>query len=195
MDYNHNDYELMYLVSEDNEKALEVIIEKYQPVVKKIAYHYLLSCNDIKLEYEDLVQEGEIGLIKAIKAYNSNNKNLFYTFALLCIKRSILSYINKSFTNKNLSLIKAISVDNNSYLDSLIEYNEPLDYVEDNDYYREIVAFKCLLDFKDSLIFELRYNSFTYLEISNLLDISEKEVDNRMLKIRNKLKKYLYSYD
>ncbi len=187
---NDNDYELIYLIKEDNEEALNILVEKYQPLIRKIASHYQKSYNHVKVEYEELIQEGNIGLIESIKSFKTDKEVLFFTFAFLCIKRKIYNFLKKTSTNKNIALLTSMSLEESIVKDS-INYEEPLNLIEDEKFIDNIINFKNNLDFIDSNIFELRYNSFSYIEISQLLNINKKTVDNRLVKIKNKLKKYL----
>ena len=76
----YNDYELCYLIKDNNDKALEIMISKYSPIVKSYANRYKDYVKDTSIEYEDLLQEGYIGLYKAIQNYK-DDKYLFYTYA------------------------------------------------------------------------------------------------------------------
>lgn len=71
MDYKDlNDYEVVYMVKENDDDAREIIFNKYIPIVKKIASNYLAYAKLARIEYDDLVQEGLIALNVAINRYN-----------------------------------------------------------------------------------------------------------------------------
>ena len=189
---NYNDYELMYLISENNEDAYQTVFDKYQPLILKEAIKYFFFAQKLGISKEDLIEEGKIGLYKAIKQYNNDVE--FFTFASLCIKRSILKIIAKNTTTKEKIVSEAINIDDNN--DNFLYYKtqKDEDFVQiiiDRDFESKIIEFKNELNMTDSLIFELKYNGFSYKEISILMDIKTKTVDNRLLNIRNKLKKYL----
>ena len=74
----------------------------------------------------------------------------------------------------------------NEFVSDVNIYDEYNDY----DYQRKIIDFKYSLSFFDMQVFELRYNSFSYGEIADLLDVNKKKVDNTLLKIRKKMEKY-----
>lgn len=191
---DNNDYELIYLIKEDNEQALNIMFNKYQPLIKKIAHYYFERFKGLKIEFEDLVQEGMIGLCEAIRGFKLDKEVLFFTFAFLCIKRKIASYIRKIMTDANLSLYASLSIDSRN-IDKGINYEEPLTLMEEKVFIEHLINFKNTLDFIDANIFELRYNSFSYKEISKFLGINKKAIDNRLMKIRNKLKNYLLQLD
>lgn len=189
---DYNDFELMYLVSESSEDALNIIFLKYEPLIKKVVSYYINVLNNIKLDYEELVQEGRIGLFNAIKGYKVEKDFLFYTFALLCIKRQVINTIETSKTKKNISLATSLSLDKEEYINNIKgDYMEPLVIFEEKVLEENIIEFKNNLNDLDSLIFELKYNSFSYREISEILDIKLKTVDNRLVKIKKNLRQFL----
>ena len=189
MDYKKiNDYEVVYMVRENDEEAREIIFNKYIPIVRRIASDHLALAKMARIEYEDLVQEGLIALNEAINKYNERSGVLFYTFLCVCVERRILTYCRKMNSSKHYLL--------NTYLDDEYIYS-----VSDNDvfeaYFNEInlerkfVSFKNLFDIVESNIFELRYNGFSYKEISKLLDIPVSTIDGKLCKIRRILKETL----
>ena len=92
---NINDYEQLYLIRENDEEAKEIIFRKYKPIIISIANKYYDNLKD-KCELQDLIQEGYIGLSRAIDSYSENCNALFYTFACICISRQILSFFKKN---------------------------------------------------------------------------------------------------
>lgn len=188
MNYEYNDYELVYLVKESNEDALDIIIKKYDPIIKNLAFSYAKKWCFINIDVEDLIQEGRVSLYKSLDNYDEST--LFYTFVILCIKRAMSNYV-RNMLKKSFVLI-------NDYVDEDMEYNifiddkkNPSDIVEEFYDVSRLIDFKNTLSFYEALIFELKMNGFKYIEIAQLLDINIKKVDNQMLKIRAKLKKYL----
>lgn len=188
MDYN--DYELVYLVSENDESATEILLKKYDKLIWSICY----SCtrrffNYDYVDFEDIVQEVRVALYYAIKRYNPNCEFLFYTFAILVIKRKALALLYGRYRKK----LDIISYDNEDvFYEPCIEKKDYPDFITIEKELEELlIKFKCTLDFEDAAIFDLRFSSFSYADISKILDISVKSVDNKLSKIRNKLKKYL----
>ena len=183
MDYkNVNDYEVMYMIRENDDMAEYIMYDKYHPLLKKIASKYFLLTNQI-IPFDDLVQEARLGLDGAIKSYSEYNNVLFYTYAKVCIERRLSSFCRNMSSGKHY-------VFNNSMLDEFIEDKSDntdncLDLLIENE---DFVKFKHSLDFIDSNIFELKYNGFTYIEIAQLLDISYRYLMYRIRKIRDKLK-------
>ena len=77
----YNDYELLYMISENNEEAEEILYNKYRPIVEMKASRYLKVGKKLGLESNDLIQEGLVGLNDAIKKYDNQKDTLFYSFA------------------------------------------------------------------------------------------------------------------
>ncbi|HPE14244.1 MAG TPA: sigma-70 family RNA polymerase sigma factor [Bacilli bacterium] len=191
----YNDYELMYLVSENDEEASSTIYKKYQPIIYKYATKYFSYGYQKGLEYQDMVQEGRIGLSKAIEGFNGD-RSMFYTFANICIEKQILKSLKKASSKKN-DVLNNATLGDEGFNEEMIynavsnKKNSSVETVEDSLFEREIIMFKHSLDLSKSYIFELRYNFFSYKDIAAILEISEKQVDNALLSIRKLLKNYL----
>lgn len=191
MDYKKiNDYEVVYMVRENDDEAREIIFNKYIPIVKRLASNYLTLAKGVRVEFEDLVQEGLIALNDAIEKYSENSGTLFYTFACVCVERRILSFCKKMGSCKHYYLNTSLCED---YFYNISDNRTPDYYLDENLQENQFINFKCMFDIYDSSIFELRYNGFSYKEISVLLDMPITTVDGRLYKIRkilqNKVKK------
>lgn len=185
MDYKKiNDYEVVYMVRENDEEAREIIFNKYIPIVKKIASNYLAYAKLARIEYDDLVQEGLIALNVAINRYNEKNGPLFYTFASVCVERRIVSYCRLMNSSKHYVLNSAL-LDDSLY--GVCDEKTPEFYFDERCLEDEFIYFKNLFKLNESCIFELRYNGFSYKEISSLLDIPITIIDGRLYKIRKTL--------
>ena len=100
MKYKQNDYELLYLVEEENEDAKELLYEKYQSILKGLAKSMYDSCKQWNgVEYQDFYQEACYGFEKAIATFDESKNILFYTYATSCI-RNQLSFYRRSLTRK-----------------------------------------------------------------------------------------------
>ncbi len=198
MEYkNFNDYELVYQVRENDDVAYNAILEKYSHVLDMLTKRYLKINYNIGLEYDDLYQEGLYGLLSALNNYNSND-TLFFTYANLCIKREMERIIVAHKRNKQMVLNGAISINELISNDSDITLEDviPSRSLLEDEYiskvnYNELVEFKYQLKFIDSLVYELKINSFSIAEIAQLLDLTYKSVDYRLGKIRKRLLIYI----
>ena len=107
----YDDYELLYLISEENEDAKDIFYEKYKPLVEIKAKKYYNQNGYNGYELNDLIQEGMIGLANAINDYSEDKNVKFSTFANICIDRQLLSFIRNTSRNKHLVLNSSISID------------------------------------------------------------------------------------
>lgn len=181
---NYNDSELIYMIKED-ERALSTLIEKYEPLYKKLSFSFLQKNNNLGIDIEDLIQQCRITTCYALERYSFDNDTKFFSYLVVCLKRAINNYA-KAF-RKNLN----ISYYSYEYLDKLSNSEDVFNTVFEHDILKSIKDFSLNLKFLDSCIFELRINNFKYKEIAKLLDISTKKVDNSLLRTRKKLEKVL----
>ena len=188
MDYKDvNDYELMYLIKENDEDAVNLMIGKYEPIIINMARKFYPKVKLFGAEMDDLVQEGRIAVIKAINSYNQNSVSIFYTYVCICIERRMITYLRNLSTSKQSPLNYSIGEDR---VFSIADMSlEPVNYLTQMYVEESIVNSKYLFDFLDSNIFELRYNGFSYREISELLDIPIRMVDSRLSKMRKTLQR------
>ena len=174
-----NDYEILYLVKENDDIDYAILYEKYRPLVYKIALKYKTIFKTFGYELYDLMQIGYMSLFNAIKHFESDI-SLFYTYSLNVIEYGIINEIRKNNTNKRKVLNDSISYDvlvpnsNLSYIEIIPDTKENIYDINDN--YEELVVFKNTLPFIVSCIFELKYEGFSDEEIALLLEISLKEV-------------------
>ena len=110
-----SDEEIVVLIREGDTLAMDYLIGKYKNLVRKKAKALYLIGGD----HEDLIQEGMIGLYKAIRDYQEEKKASFLTFADLCISRQIYTAIKSSNTKKNQPLNNYISIDSSNYADDI----------------------------------------------------------------------------
>lgn len=191
MDYQYNDYELIYMIKESSEEALKIIIDKYDPIIKNMAFSYAKKYSMFNFDVDDLIQEGRIALYNSISKFDENKNILFYSFLLICVKRAMNNVVRKAFRKQDLLIDDYVENDNyDMNIPDKTNY-QPFNILEDIEMDKHIIYFKNSLSDLESAIFELRLNNFKYAEIAKLLDIKVKKVDNEMMKIKIKLKKYL----
>lgn len=188
MDYkNYNDYELLYMVKENNDFMCDIIFNKYKNIIKRIAYNYFNSYRSNGIEYDDLIQEGYLGLNSAIYSFKEKENCSFYTFAIICIERQIKTYCKKISASKHEVLNNALSLDDDNNYFVPYTFDNVFNNILSKD---DFIHYKNILSFKNSVVFELRYNGFSYKEISLLLDIPINTVDSRLCKVRNIIKTF-----
>ena len=199
MDYRElNDFELVSYVRENSEEANELLYDKYKPLIEKNARRLLKYCNYNGLELNDLIQEGMLGLSRAIDTFNDSKEASFYTYAKTCIERKQLSAIIASQRQKHKLLNESVSFE--MYDKEETEIKTVDSWLVDNSYNPETVMFdyenshelikkigKILTDF-ELQVFELKLAGFSYIEISEILDKDKKQIDNAIQRIKAKIR-------
>jgi len=186
----YNDYELIYNVRENDDFSRDVLYEKYSPIIRKLASEYYKKFNQYGYEFDDFLQEAYISFQKAIVRFNDNKGCLFYTFVVMCIKRSLITF-SKRISNKNLAntnmidIDECIVVDHQSSVDNILSCNE-LETLLKNMMYS--------LSFDLGNILELRINNFSYCEIGKLLDIPLSTVNYRCRMVKKELDSLFLNY-
>ena len=189
MDYKTiNDYELIYLVNENNEDAFNIIFKKYENLINKYANYYYNNYKQKGINKDELNQEGKIGLYMALKTFDTLRNIKFYTLALSFIKKYMLNYIRMSLSHKNQIISGSVSLDN---IDIKEKNNVALE-IEEKELTKLLITFKNDLSFYEANIFELKYNGFKYDDIAKIMDMTKKQIDNKLLKIRKAFKNYLH---
>lgn len=194
-----NDNELLYLISEHSEEAMNILYNKYKHIIDKIVNKYMkFTYNNNKgIDKNDLSQEAMIAFENAIKSYNDNNEASFYTFATICIDRALKTYLKRQDHAKNKILNESISFNFQTDNDN---DNDLLNYIIDEKYNPEnsLLHFENAseLDYQikdklthlESRIYELRTGGMNTNEIALILELDPKIVYNALQRIKHKIK-------
>jgi RNA polymerase sporulation-specific sigma factor len=179
---NKTDNQLLRQIKDGQSKALDELIVKYRPNVEAIAMKYINS----PLEKDDLVQEGMIGLLAAIKSYNSDKGAKFATYASRCINNSVQTALRKfsrmkDIPQSNLVALEEDYFDNQVGLSAEDEYlaNESVSTLTD-------VLYENLSSFENEVL-RLYIVGCSYNEIASKLGKNPKAIDNAIQRIRKKL--------
>lgn len=178
----YNDYELIYMIRENDYKSYDILFNKYLPIMKSIAFSFYNRYKGYGYDYDDFKQEAYIAFCGAVNSFNEDKNSLFYTFSILCINRSLMSFCKKiSCEKKNINSKYLVNIDDvmvceESNVDKYLVSEEKREFISD---------IKLELEFIDSCVFELRYNGFSYKEISMLLDLPLRSVQFRGRKAKN----------
>ncbi len=189
-----NDNEILYMIN-DSDNYLEILLEKYKPLISKICKKYLKLGKRVGLEYDDLMQIANISLIKCIKYYKDSLNTSFYTYIIKCITNSLKTELRKELTLKRKILNNSLSIDeiiqgtDITLLD--ITKNEkvidPFDCLVIEEKEEKYIKFINSLPFEVAVIYEMKNNGFTTIEISNFLDIDKEKVTKSIQYARNRL--------
>ncbi len=184
------DDELIVMAQAGDDTALETILVRYKPLVYKKSQPYYLAGGDD----DDVIQEGLIGLYKAIMSFDKDKFPLFNVFAGVCIERRIISAVKKATRLKHDPLNTYVSLDGSDEDEPVIEPVEseiarnPENIVIENEDVTglEIKINKALSSFEMQVLL-CQLNGHTYRETAEILKRDVKAVDNAMQRIKKKL--------
>ena len=191
---NLSDNEIAALAQNGDNRACEYLLTKYKNFIRTKARSYFL----IGADREDIIQEGMIGLYKAIRDYRSDRPASFRAFAELCVTRQIITAIKTATRQKHIPLNSYVSLNKPVYEDesekTLIDivtqshiFN-PEDIVIDQENL-SVLEFKMseMLSGLEMQVLNLYISGKSYVEISEILDKPVKSVDNALQRIKSKL--------
>ncbi len=184
-----SDEEIIELFRGGDASAGDYILEKYKPLVKKRARLYFLEGGD----HEDLLQEGMLGLLKAVREYDKERNASFPTFAALCVNRQMLSAIEAAGRKKHKALNESVSLDviEDASTDEIsMASSDPATLIMEREAAYELRnnINKSLSPMEKSVL-ELFLDGFDYRQIAHRLGKSEKSIDNALQRIKGKVKK------
>ena len=189
------DEDLIKMIKSGDKSALEHLINRYKNLVNiKVSKYYMVGA-----EREDIVQEGLIGLYKAIKSFQPDKQNSFKNFASICIDRQLITAIKTSNRQKHIPLNSYISLNKEAYENEeesgsdLIEIldsktvEDPLDTLTKKEYYKSVenTIDKSLSDFEKKVL-NCYIQGESCVEITQKLDTPVKSIDNAIQRIRKK---------
>lgn len=193
------DEELIYRLRSGEECIMDFICDKYKNLVRSKAKSMFILGGDS----EDLIQEGMIGLFKAVRDYDSGRDASFYTFADLCISRQMYTAVQASRRQKHIPLNTYVSLygntveegkEENNLLDALADPGKlnPEEVFLDKERvaYLENVIENELSTFEKQAL-DLYMTGMSYSQIAKVLGRDEKSTDNALQRLKGKIRKML----
>lgn len=194
------DEELILRIRDGEEKITDYIMEKYKNLVRsKAGSMYILGA-----DREDLIQEGMIGLFKAIRDYDIGRDASFATFADLCVARQMYTAVQAAGRKKHAPLNSYVSLyagngsdkteEEKELLDSLISRDEqnPEELLIDRENVERIEkAIESELSSFERQVLDLYLTGMKYTEIARVLGKDDKSTDNALQRCRSKIRKAL----
>ena len=186
----YSDEELCAMVSDGNAEAESVLVARYGPVVRACARPLFLAGGD----GEDLIQEGMIGLIRAIRAYRRDKAAAFRTYAEVCIRNRLSSALRAAARDKQAPLNQSVSLDHpffdsSSYTSGAFDFSQtdPAVLISDRDYVESVLAsiMKQLSEF-EARILGFYLDGLSCQEIAKVVGKPPKSVDNAIQRVRRK---------
>ncbi len=198
---NKTDEEVISFIKEGDEQALTYLLSKYREMVNiKVGKFFMVGG-----ERDDVLQEGMIGLFKAIKNFDNEKQSSFKTFANICVERQLITAIKTSNRQKHIPLNSYLSLNTSAYdndeesvelidtFDShLIE--DPLETLMKKEYYQELHSSidKSLSKFEKQVL-DRFVKGESYVTIARKLDSPVKSIDNAIQRIRKKAIKNMFN--
>ena len=196
-DYDHlmteSDEALCASVRAGNRLAEEVLAARYHRLVRSCARPYFLAGGDS----EDLLQEGMVGLIKAMREYDPHQAASFCTFAEVCIRRRLYSVLKSASSGKHQPLNQAIPL-NPSFFDVSLAFAQvdPEVLLIDREKTAGLLEYTCKqLSAFEAEILGYYLDGFTCREIAETVGKPPKSVENAVQRIRRKIARQLLSGD
>ena len=189
-----SDEQIIEKIKQGDEETLVYILNKYKELVNmKVSKYFIVGA-----ERDDTVQEGMIGLFKAIKSFDPDKQNSFKSFANICIERQLITAIKSSNRQKHMPLNSYLSLNTAAYDNEedsveLIEtfnnktVEDPLETIMKQEYLNEVedAVNKNLSKFEKQVL-DRFLRGESYVKIAKNLDSPVKSVDNAIQRIRKK---------
>jgi RNA polymerase sporulation-specific sigma factor len=188
-EFMQSDEDLSALAASGSAQAEEILITRYAQLVRVCARPYFLAGGD----GEDLIQEGMLGLLSAVREYRADRNTAFKTYAEICIRRRLISAVRSYARDKNLPLNKAISYQPLSFCpggeDALSDQSvpNPEEVLIGREQANERTAqLKSRLSAFEAKVLSLYLQGLSCGEIAVKLNRSYKSVDNAVQRVRHK---------
>lgn len=183
---NFSNEELVKLAQDGETSAADLLLRRFKGTVNMLARPYFLMGGD----RDDIVQEGMIGLYKAMRDYKAQKSASFATYATQCIKNQIIDAIKSAGRKKHSPLNTYVSFDtdesSSDFLADHLQDPEKIMISRENKSSLEN-AVKTSLSKLESTILKHFLAGLTYAQIADNLNITQKAVDNALYRIRRKI--------
>jgi len=197
-----DDEEIVALAIAGDKTAEEYLIHKYKNFVRARARSYFL----IGADKEDIVQEGMIGLFKAIRDFKPDKQSSFRAFAELCITRQIITAVKTATRQKHIPLNSYVSLNKPIYdeesdrtlLDVITgsRVTDPEELMINREEFSDIEGkMGEVLSPLEGQVLMAYLDGKTYQEIAEILDRHVKSIDNALQRVKRKLERYLIKRD
>ena len=190
---------LIALAKQGNAAAYDAIVRRYYGFVRLKASSYFLAGGDA----DDLIQEGLVGLYKAVRDYRTDRESSFRNFAELCITRQIITAVKTATRNKHTPLNQYVSFSSSATassegeptLDEVIPgspVHDPVNQVISSEELRALVAcISTALSELESRVLALYLDGYSYEEVGRRIGCDCKTVDNALQRVKRKVGQHL----
>lgn len=192
---NTNDFELIMLYNEENEDAKNILFYKYKYIIDVLIHKYKRFFNFLNVDMQETISECNVAFSDSLRNYNSKKDTSLPTFITLCIERRIKNILKKYSSSKYKAISETYSLDydyneDTNMLNFLSSDADPLKNITDEEDYHELInnIHNELTNYEYD-VFLLMTKGFSYIEIAKILKKSNKQIDNCIQRIKNKIKR------
>ena len=200
---NMTDEQIIIEIQKGDQQAISYLMDKYKELVNmKVSKYFMIGA-----EREDIVQEGLIGLFKAIKTFKKEKNSSFKSFANMCIERQLITAIKTSNRQKHIPLNSYLSLNASAYDNEEESWTElintldnktvedPLETLMKKEYINQMEENieKTLSNFEKQVL-DGYVKGYSYVTIAQKLDSPVKSVDNAIQRIRKKAVKNFWGF-
>ena len=196
------DEKLIENIKNEDQNAFNCLVERYNDLVNMKASKFFMA----GAEKDDMVQEGMIGLYKAVKSYVPQKQNSFKTFANMCIERQLITAVKNSNRQKHIPLNSSVSLNASAYDDNedvdridilnIKTLNDPSDIIANQEYFKDIQEkIKENLSKFELMVLNEYEKGKSYAAIAEKLNAKTKSVDTAIQRIRKKANKIKNNID
>lgn len=191
------DEDIVKIAQSGNEDAFDFILHKFRPQVARKANSYFLAGAD----KDDIIQEGMIGLFKAIRDYKEDKEASFRSFAELCITRQIISAVKSASRLKHSPLNTYVSLDkplkegngDSTLLNIIAEgsSSNPEDIIIGKENMEQVeIKMEEVLSNLECKVLSMYLSGLSYNAIASILKKDPKSIDNALQRIKKKFEKF-----
>ncbi|MFA5448901.1 MAG: sigma-70 family RNA polymerase sigma factor [Clostridia bacterium] len=182
-----DELELLQKAKENDPESLEILILRYKALVCKIARGYFLVSGG---DTDDLIQEGTIGLLKAIREYRADKNTTFTSFAALCINNKVKDVIRSLYRDKRQPPSGSLGLPLEEETTFIAAPNDPYTiYIRQEERKDFYIKAKKLLSPRQLEVLKLYLEGYSYKEIGEKLSVTPKTVDNALSVAKDKIRK------
>ncbi len=184
--HSHTDKQLIDMFKSGDDSAFTELADRHLKLIHSITSKYSIA----GLEPDDLTQEGMLGLLSAVNTYDESKGASFQTYAGICIKRRIISLLERSSTDKNKALSNYMSLDSDAFeYDPLSDGTDPEALIIAREELSSVYeAMASRLSRTEANTLKLYLAGKSYEEIAREMHSNTKSVDNAIQRVRRKLR-------
>ena len=183
--------ELVKQIRNGNEEAFNKLLDNHRKMIYRLIYNSSLEMGDYAIDADEVFQEASLILYQAVFSFEEDKNVKFSSYAYLVLKSRIKNVFRSYY---HIYSEEAYSIDSHEHQDyflSLAIKEDPIGYHKEQEFRKRLDRFMNGLSPEDRQILELRGDELSYKEISGLLHISTKKIDNRLRILRKRMGTYL----